>query len=83
MEEGLRKGTNNNHFFVFLLLWLTSYYVIHAYWVGPTLCGSLGLCRECIQCGQSIVSMSLLGGHTCVCPSCRMPERQLIVLSAP
>ena len=32
-----------------------------------TVCDSLGRWRGCIECGQSIVCLSLFRGHTCVC----------------
>ena len=43
----------------------------------------LGRGRGCMQCVQSIVCLRLFRGHTCVCSSCRMPEWQLVALSAP
>ena len=60
-------------FFVFCLLWLTSYYVVHAYCVVHTI-HWVGGVDVCMQCGQSIVCLRLFRGHTCVCSSCWMPE---------
>ena len=39
-----------------------------------TVCDYLGRWRRCMQCGLSIVCLRLFRGHTCVCPTCWMPE---------
>ena len=72
-KEGQKTGSHVD------FLNLIVYFVMANFLLSSTclLCDvydDLGRWRGCIQCGQSIVCLRLFRGHTCVCPSCWMPE---------